>query len=71
MRHNSQPAPRGRYVRKARLSAAEVRKRNADRMGIAILLAVALATAGLIWGAYQVDKAQGLSVGQSLALWGL
>lgn len=56
---------------KRRISAAQRRKRKLDLMGSALIVAVALAFAGVLTGAYLIDKANGISVGQSLANHGL
>lgn len=61
----------GRYTRKTRLSRSEQRKRAQDRLGYAMLSGCALITGGLLWAAYTIDKANGITVGQSLAMWGL
>lgn len=39
--------------------------------GYAILLAVALGFAACLYGAYKVDQSRGITVSQSLAMWGL
>lgn len=59
-------------ARKApRLSIAEQRKRRQGRLGMALIAAVALAFAGMLFGAYQLDKARGITVAQSLQSVGL
>jgi hypothetical protein len=51
-----------------RLSA---KRRADDRKGMAILAACALILSGWLYGAYRIDKAHGISVSQSLAMWGI
>jgi hypothetical protein len=41
-------------------------KRKADLCGIAIIGAVVLALGAMFYGAYQQDKANGISISQSL-----
>lgn len=47
------------------------RERAEARTGWAMLAGVAIATAALLYGAYLADAARGISIGASLASWGL
>lgn len=46
-------------------------KRAKDRIGVALIVASLAGFALMAWAAYLADKANGISVGQSLAAWGL
>ena len=54
-----------------RMTASQIRRRNDDRRGKALLAACALALLAMGFCAYSIDKAQGVSVDQSLDSWGL
>lgn len=47
------------------------RKRRLDIMGCGLIAACALSLAAMLYGAYQIDKAHGISVSQSLRSAGL
>lgn len=46
-------------------------KRAKDRAGVALIALCLAAFVAMAWGAYLADKANGVSVSQSLAAWGL
>lgn len=58
-------------TRKARKSLATVRLQRERHIGLALIIGAALAFAGLIYGAAQLDTAQGVTVSQSLDSAGL
>jgi hypothetical protein len=58
-------------ARKPYRSAAATRKAHLDRCGIALIAACALIFAGMLYGAYKLDQARGISIGQSLRSAGL
>lgn len=51
-----------------RLSA---KRRADDRKGMAIIAACALILSGWLYGAYKIDQAHGITVSESLAMWGI
>jgi hypothetical protein len=53
-----------------RIDRATARRRVEDRKGMALCAAVALLASGWLYGAYRIDKANGITVCQSLANWG-
>jgi len=53
------------------ISLSQQRKRNQDRAGIALIVACAVAFAGMLYGAYVVDQSRGITVSQSLRSAGL
>lgn len=55
----------------ARKSPQAARKAQEARRGAFALASVALAFLALLGAAYQADKAAGVTVSHSLALWGL
>jgi len=61
----------GRPVRPPYVSAKARRARAEARAAVTVWAAVALALAGLIWAAYSIDSARGISVSQSLRSAGL
>lgn len=58
-------------ARNNRYNRAELRKRQLDRAGIALIAACALVFAGMLYGAYKADQARGITVEQSLRSAGL
>jgi Flp pilus assembly protein TadG len=54
-----------------RQTNAQRRRAREARQGVAMIAFAALAFAGMIGGAAMVDNAQGLTVSQSLAAWGI
>ena len=52
-------------------SRAQLRKARLDKAGAALIAACALTLAAMIYGAYSIDKARGVSVSQSLQSAGL
>lgn len=53
--------------RSRRLTSSELRKRSQDRLGMFLIALSLSGFAGMFAGAYQIDKARGISVCQSLA----
>lgn len=53
-----------------RIDRATARRRAEDRKGMALCAAVALLASGWLYEAYRIDKANGITVCQSLANWG-
>ena len=58
-------------ARRRTLSPSQRRRRDQERAGMAIIAAVALAASGMLYGAYKVDQARGITVAESLDQWGL
>ena len=54
-----------------RMTASQIRRRGDDRRGKALIAACALALLVMGLCAYSIDKAHGVSAGQSLDSWGL
>ncbi len=52
-------------------TASQRRKARLDRIGLAIIAACALAFAGMLYGAYKLDEARGITVAESLGSVGL
>ena len=52
-------------------SARQIRRRNEQRLGFAILAFCVACTIGLCFAAYSVDQTRGISVDQSLRAFGL
>lgn len=52
-------------------SAARRRKQRLDRIGMAVCGSCALIFAAMLYGAYKIDQARGISIGESLASAGL
>jgi hypothetical protein len=53
--------------RSRRPTASEIRKRNQDRLGMFLIALSLSGLGGMFFGAYQIDKARGISVCESLA----
>lgn len=48
------------------MTRTQLRKRNQDRAGIAIVAAVALSFSGLLYGAARIDAANGITPAESM-----
>lgn len=58
-------------MRARRMTAADRRRRAQDRLGWALLTFTMLGFVGLLYAAYRIDAANGITPCQSLANWGM